>query len=361
MKKIKGIIVGTGRAGTYLHLGAHLSAGVEILAFIDSDIDKARNTSKIYSVPYSYKTIEEACTQHPEIDFVDICTPSSIHFENIMSSIKFTKHILVEKPITQNLDELNSLKNIALNYPKQISAVHNHKFYPGINMAIELINQSYVGKIIHVHREMSFIHDKARMLEKEHWSHSIPGGRLFEANPHNLYLLFCILGEFELININPQKSGLFPPHIKIDSFLSTFKSKTGATATLKMSLNYESSDTRSTKHGPNFILVSGSKNTILFNYESLYVLRNNIWEKINNQSTFSRIVNRLTSISKNESLKINGLTLNTGKSSGHYWLIDKFISNIRDNRNDCVPLDEAYFVQDMNFQMGKKVEEYYQH
>lgn len=45
-----------------------------------------------------------------------------------------------------------------------------------------------------------------------------------------------------------------------------------------------------------------------------------------------------------------------GKGSGHYWLINQFIQNIRNNTDDCVPFNEAYFVQKLNYEMGESVE-----
>ena len=37
----QGIIVGTGRAGTELHFGAYHTAGADIVAFVDIDLERA--------------------------------------------------------------------------------------------------------------------------------------------------------------------------------------------------------------------------------------------------------------------------------------------------------------------------------
>ena len=178
MKKIKGIICGTGRAGTFLHFGALISNEVEILAFVDQDLNK-KSGCKPYGVENYFSTVEEAFKIHKELDFVDICTPSNTHFDLIKKSLKNNCHVLVEKPITNSLEETLKLNELQKKYNKSITAVHNHKFYPSVESLMNKIHNNELGEILSIYREFSYT-DKVRMMEENHWSHSIPGGRLLK-------------------------------------------------------------------------------------------------------------------------------------------------------------------------------------
>ena len=40
-----------------------------------------------------------------EIDFIDICTPNNVHFENVVKAVKYGKAIYCEKPLATNLKD----------------------------------------------------------------------------------------------------------------------------------------------------------------------------------------------------------------------------------------------------------------
>lgn len=344
---MKGIIVGTGRAGTYLHFGAHYYAGTSIEAFVDINLDFAKKAALTHGVANYFVTLEEALMSCPDVDFVDICTHSASHLGLIKTALEFNKHVLVEKPIVETKEELDALIELAKKHENlKICAVHNHRFYPGITAARDMITSGQIGEVISIHREMSFNFDKVRMMEQNHWSHNLPGGRLFEANPHNLYLLRSFLEEdFELEHISCDKKSGRWPHAKIDSFnakLITINNK--IPITINMSLNCTSDYYG--KHGPNFFFIVGSKKSILVDYAGVTVI---------GEKDSTSILNRLLAF---VSRKIKSKTkYNDGSGSGHKWILKEFADSIKNNEPSPVPLDESVFVQKMNLKMGQKVEE----
>jgi len=55
---------------------------------------------------------EEICTL-PDIDAVLVLTPPQNHFEYVMSALKNGKHVLVEKPVSFNIDEVETMKSFS--------------------------------------------------------------------------------------------------------------------------------------------------------------------------------------------------------------------------------------------------------
>lgn len=352
MKKVKGIICGTGRAGTFLHFGALKSNGAEIIAFVDPDINKAKEAAYLYDVKNFYSSADEALKLHKELDFVDICTPSNTHFDLIKKSLENDCHVLVEKPITNSLEETLKLKSLQKTYNKSITAVHNHKFYPSVENLINKIHRNELGEILSIYKEFSFT-DKVRMMEKDHWSHSIPGGRLFEANPHNLYILYSMIGEFDLTSIENFKRSKRWTHTKLDEFFATFKSKSGTNISIKMSLNCDSKSYG--KHGPNFFIIVGTKKTFYLDYSNFYEVTKFKTKKDFLKKLFST---RKKNFKQNKKLLDSKKNeINLGYMSGHFYVIEKFIKYIKgDIIKPPVPLEESIFTQKMNLMMGEEVE-----
>ncbi len=191
------------------------------MAFVDTNVSAAKNASEKYGVPYYYPSIGEALGNH-NVDFVSVCTPSQAHYEVAKTALEHGCHVLVEKPLTYTMDEADKLNEARLKVNRAVCVVHNHKFFPGIVKAKELTDGGMIGDILHIHREMSFTYENVRMMEPKHWANQLPGGRLMEANPHNLYLIYNFIGPMKLEYIYPRKVTERWPHAIIDEFAALF-------------------------------------------------------------------------------------------------------------------------------------------
>jgi predicted dehydrogenase len=187
-------------------------------------------------------------------------------------------------------------------------------------------------------------------MEKDHWAHGIPGGRLFEANPHNLYLLHGLVGEMELIDIQVQKVNRRWKHAPIDEFTASLRA--GRTnVSLHMSLNAESRG--GSRHGANFIVVVGSKQTLYAEYKRIADLGDFAIHRMG-ASRFDRLRQKVL-----EALPFRAEKnpINSGQGSGHYWMLDRFVGFLQGRyAEEAVPFDEAYYVQRMNLEMGHLAE-----
>lgn len=56
-----------------------------------------------------YTDLEKAL-KHEGVDVVSICTPQHLHAENTIASAEAGKHIVIEKPIANSLDEIRAMK-----------------------------------------------------------------------------------------------------------------------------------------------------------------------------------------------------------------------------------------------------------
>lgn len=356
MRNIKGIIVGTGRAGTYLQFGAFKLHGADIVAFVDSNLNVAREAARKFKVQNSYSSLEEALDKN-DVSFVSICTPPSSHLSLAKIVLENGCHVLIEKPVTSTLSELDELGEIVRKSNKTVCVVHNHKFYPGIQKAKEIIDKGGIGKINHIYRQMSFRYKRVRMMEQGHWAHKIPGGRLFEANPHNLYLLYNFIGPFELLDIFPRNVSKRWPHAKIDEFSALARTKE-TIIDLRMNLNIENSE-HYKDSPPNFFVITGDKAILLVDYHRAKYYRNAMINRYMYRDFPKMIKSSIAfRLKKLPNLKDqDGQKINMGVGSGHYHFIEKYLGFLSGKYPKLpVSWQEICFVEKMNEKMGRAVE-----
>jgi predicted dehydrogenase len=53
----------------------------------------------------------DAALKHPGVDIVCICTPQHVHCQNVLTAAAAGKHLVIEKPVAVNLDELRSMRD----------------------------------------------------------------------------------------------------------------------------------------------------------------------------------------------------------------------------------------------------------
>ena len=137
------------------HLGKfHLNnwvdiEGVELIGFSDTDDANANQVSQKYKVPRFNKVedLMDAC------DALDIVAPTSFHFELCELAIKKGKHVFVEKPLANTMDEAKILVKLAREANIKFQVGHVERFNPAY---LALKNQVLQPMFIEVHRLAQF-------------------------------------------------------------------------------------------------------------------------------------------------------------------------------------------------------------
>lgn len=57
-----------------------------------------------------YTNLEDAL-QHDGVDIVSVCTPQHVHAENVVMAAAAGKHMIIEKPIANSLDEIRAMRD----------------------------------------------------------------------------------------------------------------------------------------------------------------------------------------------------------------------------------------------------------
>jgi predicted dehydrogenase len=143
-------VLGAGHLGKiHIKLLLELTEDFELVGFYDPNDQEAENVSTTYSIK-RYLTIEELIDH---VDVIDIVTPTIAHFECASKAIKAFKHVFIEKPITETIEEAKSLINLSNEADVKIQIGHVERFNPAFQAALPYINKPM---FIETHRLAQF-------------------------------------------------------------------------------------------------------------------------------------------------------------------------------------------------------------
>lgn len=137
------------------HLGKfHLNnwkeiPGTEVVGFFDPDDDTSRDVSDKYQLPrfLDAEILMDAC------DAIDVVAPTPFHFELCEKAIKKGKHVFVEKPLANTMDEAHQLVKLAAESGIKVQVGHVERFNPAF-LAVK--DMTLNPMFIEVHRLAQF-------------------------------------------------------------------------------------------------------------------------------------------------------------------------------------------------------------
>ena len=142
-------VIGTGYLGKFHLDNWQQVEGVQLVGFSDTDDENAKAVSEKYNLP-RFEEVEklmDAC------DALDIVAPTTFHFELCEMAIKKGKHVFVEKPLANTMDEARQLVKLAKEANIKFQVGHVERFNPAF---LALKDQLLEPLFIEVHRLAQF-------------------------------------------------------------------------------------------------------------------------------------------------------------------------------------------------------------
>ena len=142
-------IIGAGHLGKF-HINNWLEIkDIEVVGFCDTDDNNAKNVIEKYSL----KRYENTEALLNDCDAVDIIAPTTYHFELCAQALKKGKHVFVEKPFTNTMEEAKELLKLAKESNLKFQVGHIERFNPAFTA---LKNHDLNPMFIEVHRLSQF-------------------------------------------------------------------------------------------------------------------------------------------------------------------------------------------------------------
>jgi predicted dehydrogenase len=142
-------IIGTGHLGKF-HLNNWKEiSGIELVGFYDPD----DATAAAVSEKYQLKRFSDADTLISACDAVDVVAPTNFHFEWCQKAIRMGKHVFVEKPLANTMEEAAELVKLVKESGVKMQVGHVERFNPAF-LAIKDVPLNPM--FIEVHRLAQF-------------------------------------------------------------------------------------------------------------------------------------------------------------------------------------------------------------
>jgi UDP-N-acetylglucosamine 3-dehydrogenase len=149
MKKLNVAVIGCGAWGrNHARVYKDLESAA-LLAVADVDQSIAEEVGIRYNV--DWYTEPNKIFDRSDIEAVSVCTPTVTHADIALTAIEAGKHVLVEKPMTDTIDEAKSLIRAAEAQGVYLAVGFVERFNPAVNEAIKKISEGDIGDVILAH------------------------------------------------------------------------------------------------------------------------------------------------------------------------------------------------------------------
>lgn len=124
-------------------------ATVEMVA----DLDKYRLASINTHQPWIRTTIQAEDLFCSDLDGIIIAAPVQMHYRLAKAALLHGKHVLVEKPLTANVEEAEELVALAQEMKRVLMVGHTFEYSPAVNELRKLVQSGDLGRIYCVEAE----------------------------------------------------------------------------------------------------------------------------------------------------------------------------------------------------------------
>ena len=131
-------VIGAGHLGKiHLKILSELTDNYELVGFFDIDKDNSIKVSHNLNIKF-FQNVDDlihAC------DVIDVVSPTISHFEYAQKVLKNKKHLFIEKPLTNTLEEAEKLIQIAKDKNVKVQVGHVERFNPAFTSAEPFIGE----------------------------------------------------------------------------------------------------------------------------------------------------------------------------------------------------------------------------
>ena len=143
-------VLGAGHLGKiHIRLLLELKEEFSVVGFYDPSETNAKEACELFGLK-RFDTIQSLLDQ---VDCVDIVTPTLTHFDCASLALRNSKHVFIEKPVTETVDEARSLMALAREANVKVQVGHVERFNPAFQAALPFFDKPM---FIETHRLAQF-------------------------------------------------------------------------------------------------------------------------------------------------------------------------------------------------------------
>lgn len=232
--KINWCVIGAGGIADRRAIPALLQdENSNLVAIMDRNINTAKRLGEKYGVPYF--TSEEEMLKNCTADAVYIGTPVALHYSQAMLSLKYGKHVFVEKPMAMNRLEAEQLLSAFKKANKQLTVGYMMKYHNLHQKAKELISSGQIGRVNDVRAQFSCWYPDIENAWRQKKALG-GGGAIMDLGVHAIELIEYLLDD-EIVDVKSFYSTRTFSYEVEDGGVIIFKTKGGVLGHIDVNFN----------------------------------------------------------------------------------------------------------------------------
>jgi predicted dehydrogenase len=215
-------LIGCGRVSEY-HMQAYKHIPeANVVVISDINLDRAKAFSQKWGIEKVFKDYKEIL-EMKDLDYVDICTPTTTHAEIACETAKLGHNVLLEKPMARSSIECDKIVNEVEKNHVKLCVMHNQLFLPLVMEAIAKVDS---GEFPLAHFRV-LVRESVELISAPKWIMTPEqGGALWETGAHCAYLQLRFLKKVERVSAVGVKLEN-PVHDHFVAFLESANKTTG--------------------------------------------------------------------------------------------------------------------------------------
>ena len=117
----------------------------EVTAAASRTPERAAEVANRYSIPTACAEWREL-VERQDVDAVYVATPDHLHYEPARAALEAGKHVLIEKPMTLDVDEADALIEMARKSGRKVQVAFNHRWLSSYYHGRAVIEAGKIGQ-----------------------------------------------------------------------------------------------------------------------------------------------------------------------------------------------------------------------
>lgn len=130
--------------------GYAASDRVNLVGICDVVPERAEALAAQFGIPHTFSDPDDLIN-HPDVEMVDVCTPTDTHLDLSLRAIAAGRHVLSEKPLARTAEDAFRAYRAAEAQGVRTKLGFTFRYSPAIRMLHEWIREGRLGEVFHVH------------------------------------------------------------------------------------------------------------------------------------------------------------------------------------------------------------------
>jgi 1,5-anhydro-D-fructose reductase (1,5-anhydro-D-mannitol-forming) len=177
------------------------SLNSELIAIQKRSLRATQEKARALDIPLAFDSAE-ALTAHPDVDAVFVASANALHAPHTLIAAAHGKHVIVEKPISLNAAEAQTMIDACRLHRVKFQVGHMLRLSPLVQRMKELIRTGRIGKVTSIRAE--FIYD-GRLTHRPWLTDRAlaGGGPVYDVGVHCLDTMRFLLDD-EVVSVKSQ-------------------------------------------------------------------------------------------------------------------------------------------------------------